>query len=163
MSSTQFWVGVLVPPIIKRAMPFLKKTFNLPEFDEKTRQRVTSKQYPSFYSALYNLWQVSLFFSPVVFMIIGWIYLFQLFPQKNPGLLLLVGLLNLFGSFFILGAILDIIFWSISPKNFRDYVRYRQIKIGWGFEFKQQIITLLKIGFIYYLITLPLQAYLLLS
>lgn len=160
MSSTQFWVGALVPPLIKKTVPFLKKAFHLPEIDKATKQRVTSKQYPPFYSTFYNTWQLSLIFTPIIFMIISLVYLFQQFPQKSAGTLIFIALLNFFGSFFILGAILDIVLWTISSKNFKDYVRYRQMKVGWGFEIKQQIAMLLKIGVVYYLVTFPLQAYL---
>jgi len=40
------------------------------------------------------------------------------------------------GVWFIAGAILDLLFWQISPQTFRDYVIFRQIKSGWGFDIK---------------------------
>ena len=43
MSSTQFWVGILVPPFLKWANPYLKKFFNLTEFDNQTKARVFAK------------------------------------------------------------------------------------------------------------------------
>ena len=161
MSSTQFWTGMLVPPLIKWANPYLKKFFKLNEFDNQTKERVISKQYPPFYSFLYNLWQISLIGSPVVFFTLTLIYLPQLFPHKQVGTLIFAGLLNFFGSIFIIGAILDIILWNISSDDFRDYVRYRQLKVGWGFEIKQQIVTLFKIGIIYYIAAFPVILYLL--
>lgn len=65
------------------------------------------------------------------------------------------------GAFWILGAILDFLFWRISPESFRDYVIFRQIKSGWGYDIKQQIITLFKIGSIYYLVAIPVMIILL--
>ena len=161
MNSTQFWVGMLVPSLVKRAVPFLKNVFKLPEFDPETQKRVTSKHYPAHYSALYNLWQISLIANPVVFLVLSLFYLPQLFPDKQIGILLWVVLINFFGSIFLLGAILDVILWCISSHDFKDYVMFRQIKVGWGFEIKQQIVTLLKIWIIYSFVTLPLVVYLL--
>lgn len=59
MSSTQFWVGLLVPPLIKWANPKIKRVFKLQEFDILTQERVTTKQYPTYYGVLYGLWGYS--------------------------------------------------------------------------------------------------------
>jgi len=85
----------------------------------------------------------------------------QLVPQEKYGLIIWFGLIMFLGSFMIPGALLDFLFWSISPENFRDYVKFRLIKSGWGYEMRDQIMTLFKIGLIYLLLTSPLVIYLL--
>lgn len=67
------------------------------------------------------------------------------------------------GVWFIFGALLNFLFWQVSPENFKDYVRFRQIKSGWGYEIKQQISTLIKIGIIYYILVAPVVLYLLVA
>lgn len=161
MGSTQFWVGALVPPLIKWANPYLKKFFKLNEFDTQTQARVTSKQYPSYYGVLYGLWIITILGTGVAVLLFMIIYGTAIFPGKGYAALIFAGLINMIGAWFIFGAFLDMIFWQISPENFRDYVKFRQLKDGWGYDIKQQILTLLKIGFIYYIFALPLTIFLL--
>lgn len=89
------------------------------------------------------------------------IYGSNLFPGKSFAIITFVGLINMLGAWFILGALLDAVFWQISSENFRDYVKFRQLKSGWGYDIKQQIATLIKIGFVYYLIAIPVMIILL--
>ncbi|MBI2601069.1 hypothetical protein HYW42_03885 [Candidatus Daviesbacteria bacterium] len=163
MSSTQFWVGMLVPPFIKWANPYLKKFFKLTEFDEETKKRVSIKTYPFYFSFLYGFWIMSLlstgFIALIWFIISGP----AIFPDKSYAIPVFLGLINMIGVWFIFGAILDALFWQLSPENFRDYVRLRQLKLGWGYDISQQIATLFKIGTVYYLLFLPVILYLLLS
>lgn len=160
MTSTQFWVGALVPSFIKWANPYLKKLFKLSEFDTQIQGRVTSKQYPSYFGVLYGFWIITILGSGVAVLLLMMVYGSSLFPGKSFAALTFVGLINMIGAWFVLGALLNILFWQISSNNFRDYVKFRQIKSGWNYEINQQIATLLKIGLVYYLITFPLQAYL---
>lgn len=160
MSSTQFWVGALVPPLMKWLNPYLKKFFKLNEFDTQTQARVTSKQYPFYYSFLYTLWVLTLLATGIAALLFFMVYGTTIFPDKSYAVPIFLGLINMLGVWFIFGALLDFVFWQISSANFRDYVIFRQIKSGWGYEINQQIATLLKTGLVYYLITFPLQAYL---
>ena len=161
MSSTQFWVGLLVPPIVKWASPLLKKFFDLPEFDAHTRERITAKQYPSYFSFLYGIWILALLASGIIALLSLLIYGPTLFPDKNYAVPVFLGLINMIGAWFIFGALLDGLFWRISSEHFRDYVMFRQLKEGWGYDIQQQIVTLFKIGFIYYLVMLPFILFLL--
>lgn len=161
MSSTQFWVGMLVPPLIKWANPYLKKFFKLNEFDTQTRERVTTKQYPLYYSFLYYLWVIAILWSGIAVLLLMMIYGSSLFPEKSFIVLTFVGLINMIGVWFVFGAFLDMIFWQISPENFRDYVKLMRIKSGWGYDITQQVSALFKIGFIYYILALPLTVFLL--
>ncbi|MDP3973755.1 MAG: hypothetical protein Q8P92_02895 [Candidatus Daviesbacteria bacterium] len=161
MNSTQFWVGALVPPFIKWVNPYLKRFFKLSEFDSETKKRVSSKQYPSYFGFLYSLWVISLLSSGFITLLWFMIFGQPLFPDKSYAVPVFLGLINMIGVWFIAGAILDLLFWQISSENFRDYVILRQIKSGWGFDINQQIATLVKIGIVYYIITLPLTLYLL--
>src|SRR3989344_3361985 len=124
MSSTQFWVGALVPPLIKWLNPYLKKFFKLTEFDSQTQERVASKQYPFFYGALYALWVLTLLGSGIAVLLFMMIYGSNIFPDKSYAIPVFLGLINMFGVWFILGAILDFLFWQISPENFKDYVKF---------------------------------------
>lgn len=155
MSSTQFWVGMLVPPLIKWVNPRLKKFFKLTEFSVEIKERVSAKQYPFYYSFLYNLWLIMLLGIGIVVLLFIMIYGVELFPTKSFVVIIFVGLINMIGSWFIFGAIFDLVFWQISAENFRDYVRLRQLKSGWGHDMQQQIMALLKIGVIYYIFALP--------
>ena len=163
MSSTQFWVGALVPPLIKWANPYLKKFFKLTEFDNETKTRVFVKQYPFYFGFLYGLWIIALLSTG--FMVLMWFMISgsTLFAGKSYAVPVFLGLINMIGVWFIFGAILDFLFWQISSSNFRDYVIFRQIKSGWGYDMKQQIITLFKIGIIYYILVTPVVLSLLLS
>lgn len=161
MSSTQFWVGALVPPLMKWLNPYLKKFFKLNEFDSQTQVRVTSKQYPFYYSFLYTLWVLTLLGTGIAALLLMMIYGSNIFPGKSFATHTFLGLINMFGVWFIAGAFLDLVFWQISTGNFRDYVKFRQLKSGWGYDIKQQVVTLLKIGFIYYLIAIPIMLILL--
>lgn len=163
MSLTQFWVGALVPPLVKWLNPYLKKFFKLTEFDNQTKSRVLSKSYPAYFGFLYILWGISLISGGLTVLIFMMIYGTTIFPNKNYAVPVLIGLINMIGAFWILGAILDFLFWQISSANFRDYIIFRQIKSGWGYDINQQIVTLFKIGFIYYIVVLPLILYLLIS
>ena len=162
MSSTQFWVGALVPPFIKWANPYLKKFFKLSEFDSATKKRVSSKQYPSYFGLLYGLWITALLSTG--FAVLMWFMISgpAFFPDKSYAVLVFLGLIMI-GVWLIFGALLDLIFWQISSENFRDYVKFRQIKSGWGFDINQQIAALVKIGIVYYITSLPLTLYLLIS
>lgn len=162
MSSTQFWVGMLVPPLMKWANPYLKKFFKLNEFDAQIKERVTAKQYPIFYGALYSLWVITLLSTGIAVLLLFMVYGSNLFPGKSFAVHTFLGLINMFGAWFILGALLDALFWQISSENFKDYVKFKQLKSGWGYDIKQQIITLLKIGIAYYLLVIPITLYLLL-
>lgn len=155
MSSTQFWVGALVQPFIKWVTSRLKKFFKLKEFDVQIQERVLTKQYPAYFSYLYTLWVLSLLGIGIAALLFIMIYGVELFPTKSFAVIIFVGLINMIGAWFIFGAILDFLFWQISPANFRDYVILRQIKSGWGYDIKQQIQTLIKIGVIYYVFALP--------
>lgn len=163
MSSTQFWVGGLVPPFIKWVNPYLKKFFKLTEFDSETKAQVLTKQHPFYFSFLYGLWIMVLMSSGFTVLILLMIYGPTIFPDKSYAVFVFLGLINMIGVWFIFGALLDLIFWQISPENFKDYVKFRMIKSGWGYEIKQQVITLFKIGFVYYIFTLPVMLYLLLK
>lgn len=160
MSSTQFWVGALVPPFIKWANSYLKKLFKLSEFDIQTKQRVTHKQYPTYHRVLYGFWVITLLSTGVAELLLMMICGSSLFPEKSFFILTMLGLINMIGAWFIFGALLSFVFWQISSANFRDYVIFRQIKSGWNYEINQQIVTLLKIGVVYYLVTFPPQMYL---
>lgn len=162
MSSTQFWVGMLVPPFIKWANPYLKKFFKLNEFDIQTQERVTSKQYPFYYLFLYSLWVITILGSGVAVLLLMMVFGQNIFPDKGFITFTVVGLINMIGAWMIFGALLDILFWQISSENFKDYVKFRQLKSGWGYDIKQQISTLIKIGIIYYIITSPVLLFLLL-
>lgn len=155
MSSTQFWVGMLVPPLMKWLSPYLKKFFKLNEFDAQTQERVASKQYPFYYSFLYTLWVLILLSTGIAALLFMMVYGSNIFPGKSFATLTFLGLINMFGVWFVCGAILDAVFWQISSENFRDYVKFRQLKSGWGYDIKQQILTLFKLGFFYYLIAIP--------
>ena len=161
MSSTQFWVGMLVPPFVKWVNPYLKRFFKLTEIDSETKVGVLNKSYPFYFGFLYGLWATALLSTG--FIVLIWLMVSgpALFPNKSYAVPVFLGLINMIGVWFIFGAILDFLFWQISPNTFRDYVVMRQIKSGWGYDMKQQIITLFKIGFIYYLITIPIMVYLL--
>ncbi|MBI4067052.1 hypothetical protein HY407_01610 [Candidatus Gottesmanbacteria bacterium] len=163
MSSTQFWVGLIVPPFIKWIMPRIKKYVKLEEFDGATKARVTSKQYPSYYSFFYSLWILSLLSTGIIGFFLIMIYIPEILPGKSYTVSTWLGLINMIGVWFIAGAFLDIIYWVISPPNFRDYVMFRQLKEGWGLNIGQQIKTLFKIGIVYYLIFSPLILFLLLK
>lgn len=161
MSSTQFWVGMIVPPFLKWVNPRLKKFFKLSEFDAQTQTRVTTKQYPFYFSFLYLIWVLSLLATGIVELLFMMIYGTVVFPGKSFASVTFLGLINMVGVWFIAGAILDWLFWIISSENFKDYVIFRQIKSGWGYDINQQIIALFKLGIFYYVLTLPVIIYLL--
>ena len=163
MSSTQFWVGMLISPFLKWVNPSLRKFFNLPKINNVTKNRVFSKTYPTYFGFLYSLWIMALLSSGFIELI--WFMLSgpALFPGKSYAIPVFLGLINMIGIWFIFGALLDILFWQVSSENFRDYVKFRMIKSGWGYEIKQQIITLIKLEIIYYVVVSPLIAYLLMS
>ena len=114
MSSSQFWVGMLVPPFLKWASPRLRKFFKLEEFDAHTRERITTKQYPSYFSFLYGLWILALLASGIIVLLFFMIYGQTLFPDKNYAVPVFLGLINMIGAWFIFGALLDGLFWRIS-------------------------------------------------
>lgn len=160
MSSTQFWTGMLVPPFVKWVQPRLKRFFKLTEIDGETKSRVSVKKYPVYFGFVYGLWIISLFSTGFIALLWFMIFGQSLFPDKSYAILVFLGIINMIGVWFIFGAILDMVFWQISTENFRDYIKFRQIKSGWGYEMKQQITTLFKIGVIYYLVASPLIVYL---
>jgi hypothetical protein len=149
MSFTQFWVGMMMPPLLKWVNPYLKKFFNLTEINSETKIRVSVKKYPAYFGFLYGLWIIALLSTG--FITLSW------FIISNH---VFFGLINMLGAWFIGGAIINFLFWQISTNKFRDYVEFRLIKSGWGYEIKQQIATLFKIGVIYYLLISPLIVYL---
>ncbi|MBI2595108.1 hypothetical protein HYW46_00035 [Candidatus Daviesbacteria bacterium] len=151
----------MVPPLVKWANPYLKKFFKLNEFDSETRIRVSTKQYPIYFGFLYGLWVTALLSSGFAVLIWFMISGPAFFSGKSYAIPVFLGLINMIGAWFILGALLDFIFWQISSENFRDYIKLKLIKSGWGYDIKQQIVTLFKIGFIYYLLTAPIILYLL--
>jgi len=161
MSSTQFWTGMLVPQLIKWVNPYLKRYFKLAEIDNKAKTRVFSKTYPAYFGFLYSLWFMVLFSTG--FIVLIWFMTSgpTLFAGKSYAVPVFLGFINMIGVWFIAGATLNFVFWQISSENFRDYIKFRQIKSGWAFYINQQIITLFKIGIIYYIVTSPLIAYLL--
>ena len=161
MSSTQFWVGALVPPLIKWVNPFLRKFFKLAEFDAQTKERVNHKQYPFYFGFLYGLWVTALLSTGLITLV--WFMIFgpPFLPDRSYAIPVFLGLINMMGVWFIFGAMLDFLFWQMSTENFRDYVILRQIKLGWGYDIKQQVTTLLKIGLIYYLVAIPIMVLLL--
>lgn len=163
MSSTQFWVGMLVPPFVKWVNPVLKKFFKLKELDNKTKKRATSKQYPDYFGLLYLLWVMVILASGIAVLLFMMIYGLNIFPDKNYAVPVFIGLINMVGVWFIFGAILDLLFWKISSENFRDYVTMKQINSGWDYDINQQIVTLFKIGVIYYVVTFPIIIYLLVN
>ncbi len=160
MSSTQFWVGMLVPPIVKWANPLIKKHFKLTEFDSAIQARITTKQYPAYFSHLYSLWILALLGSGLTVLFLFMIYGYTLFPNKSYAVPVFLGLINMIGTWFIFGAVFDLLFWQLSSINFKDYVMLRQLKSGWGYDIKQQVAALLKIGVIYYIITAPMLVFL---
>ncbi|OGY07197.1 MAG: hypothetical protein A2694_01410 [Candidatus Blackburnbacteria bacterium RIFCSPHIGHO2_01_FULL_40_17] len=161
MSSTQFWTGMLIPPFIKWVNPYLKKFFKLTEFDSEIKAKVFNKTYPASFNFLYSLWIITLLSTGFTVLIWFMISGSTLFAGKSYAVPVFLGLINMIGVWFIAGAMLNFVFWQISSENFRDYIKFRQIKSGWGFDIKQQIITLFKIGIIYYLVTSPFIVYLL--
>jgi len=160
MSSTPFWVGMIVPPFIKWVQPRLKRFFRLDQFNIETKTRVLNKQYPSYYGFLYSLWIISLLVPGIASLFLLMFFAQGLVPVEKYTAIVFIAIINMFGVWFVAGAILDALYWFISSENFRDYVRFKQIKTGWDFDIKQQIITLFKIGFVYYLVTLPIMLYL---
>ncbi|RJQ24856.1 hypothetical protein C4577_06960 [Candidatus Parcubacteria bacterium] len=159
--SSQFWIGALIPPLIKWTNIYIRRFFRLTGFDNETKKKVSSKQYPSYFGLLYGLWIIALLSTGFIvlmwFMISGPVF----FPNKSYAVPIFFGLINMIGFWFIFGALLDFVFWQVSSENFKDYVKFRMIKSGWGYEIKQQIITLIKLGIIYYVVVSPLIAYLL--
>lgn len=152
---------MLIPPFIKWIRPGLQRFFKLTEIDSKTKARVSAKQYPAYFRFLYSLWIIALLSSGFIVLIWFMISGPALFPGKSYAVPVFLGLINMLGVWFIFGAILDVFFWQISSENFKDYIRLRNLKDGWGFDMKQQILTLFKMGFIYYLLTIPVMVILL--
>lgn len=161
MNSTQFWVAALVPTIVQKASPVVKKILKLQEFDVKTQRRASQQEYPAYFGFLYSLWVITLLASGIGASFLLVIFLSQLLHGKGVATLIFVGLINSIGAWFIGGAVLDGIFWWISSSHFRDYVMLRQLQSGWGYDIKQQISVMLKIGVVYYLVALPLMIFLL--
>src|SRR3989344_9676509 len=161
MSSTQFWIGAIIPPLIKWVNPYFKKFFKLTEFDSEIKARVFNKTHPASFNFLYSLWIMVLFSTGFIVLIWFMISGPTLFAGKSYAVPVFLGLINMIGVWFIFGALLNFVFWQVSSENFKDYIKFRQIKSGWGFDINQQIITLFKIGIIYYLVTSPFIVYLL--
>src|SRR3990167_8981838 len=134
--SSQFWAGALIPPLIKWVNTYLKKFFKLTEFDNETKTRVFSKTYPAYFGFLYSLLITVLFSTGFIVLIWFMISGSTLFAGKSYAVPVFLGLINMIGVWFIAGATLDFVFWQISSENFRDYIIFRQIKEGWGYEIK---------------------------
>ena len=160
MSSWQHSIiGALVPSLVKKAVPFVARKFRLGEFDEATKARVSRLVYSKYYGLLYGLWISVLFI--IGFAALGLFFaLAARFPEKVAAYIFL-GIITMIGAWLILGAALDAVFWLLSPKHFRDYVRLRQIKSGGGYPIEGQIKVLLTLGVIYYIIFLPVMIFLL--
>ena len=156
MSFTQFFVGMLIPPLVRWSNKHLKNYFKLTEIDALVKERITSKSYPSYYSILYGLWIIALLSNGIIELLFMIIYGPNIFPGKSFAVHTFLGLINMIGVWFIAGAILDFLVWGVSTANFRDYAMFRQLKSGWPYDMKQQISTILKLGILYYLITTPL-------
>jgi len=158
-------IGVLVPALIKKTPAALKRIFKLLAIDDATKARVAAKAYPRYYKIGYALWLLCLFSSG--FIAFGYIafYLPAAFVDFDYASeywkFIALGLINMIGAWLIVGAILDMIFWSLSSVNFRDYVRYRNIKEGMDVEMPEQIRTLWKIGIGYYILFSPILYFLL--
>ena len=163
MSLTQFWAGMFVPPIVKWANPVIGKYLKLKKLDANIQEKVTNRSYHSYFALLFDLWILAILGSGIAVLIFIMIYGPNLFVGRSFVALTILGLINMIGVWFIFGGLLDFLFWQISSKDFRDYVIFRQIKSGLGYDVKQQIVTLFKIGLIYYIVTLPIMIFLLSS
>ncbi|MBI2035926.1 MAG: hypothetical protein HYT12_04605 [Candidatus Liptonbacteria bacterium] len=158
-------IGALVPTLIKKLPEILKRVFKLQLIDEAIKARVLSKAYPQYYKIGYALWLICIFSSG--FAVFGYIafYLPVSFLNFDYGSeywkFIFLGLINMLGAWFIIGAILDQLFWSLSSENFRDYVRHRNIKEGMDVDAPLQIKTLWKIGVGYYILFSPVLYFLL--
>ena len=151
-------IGMLVPALVKKLPAALKKIFKLQLIDSATKARVAAKQYPRYYKIGYTLWLLCLF--SVGLAVFGYISFYL--PTASPDFhyaewwkYAFLGLINMVGAFFIGGAILNMVFWSLSSENFKDYVRYRNMKEGMDVDVPLQIKTLWKIGIGYYILLSP--------
>ena len=157
-------IGVLVPELIKKAPAVLKRIFRLRAIDDATKARVAAKEYPRYYKIGYTLWLFCLF--SIGFVIFGYIAFYLPvasvnFDYSKYWRYLFLGLINMIGAWFIIGAIFDQIFWWLSSDSFKDYVRYRNIKEGMDVDIPEQIKTLWKIGIGYYILFSPVLYFLL--
>jgi len=151
-------IGALVPALVKKTPVILKKIFKLQPIDDITKARVAAKEYPRHYKIGYALWLLCLFSSG--FIALGYIAFYL--PITSDGFdfreywrFVFLGLINMVGVWLVAGAILDQLFWFLSSDNFKDYVRYRNIKEGMDVDVTLQIKTLWKIGILYYIVLLP--------
>ncbi len=154
-------IGALVPTLVKKAVPFVAKKFGMTEFDEATKVRLNGQPYPRYYGLLYGLWILALFM--IGFVALGLSFVFAAKSPEKAASYIWLGLINMIGFWFILGAFFDTIFWGISTKKFRDYAYMRQIRSGSPYSMAQQIKVLLKIGVWYYMIVSPIIFFLLLK
>lgn len=152
-------IAAIVPAIVKKAASFIAKKFKLAEFDEATKTRVSQQAYPAFYGFLYGLWIIVLLMSGLA--VLGVFFaLAARFPEKVASYLLL-GTINMIGGWFVLGALLDAVFWRLSSEKFRDYMRLKLIKSNSGYAMEEQVRVLLTLGGMYYLVLSPVIIYLL--
>ena len=157
-------IGALVPELIKKALAALKRIFRLRAIDDATKARVAAKEYPRYYKIGYTLWLFCLF--SIGFVAFGYIAFYLPatsvdFDFRNYWKFIFLGLINMIGAWFIIGAIFDQIFWWLSSDSFKDYVRYRNIKEGMDVDIPLQIKTLWKIGIGYYILFSPFLYFLL--
>src|SRR3989338_7915825 len=156
---TYFTTGALVPMLVKKMPAVLKNIFKLQLINEVIKARVSLKEYPQYYKIGYAFWLFCILSGG--FIVFGYIafYLPATFVNFDYGgdywKFIALGLINMIGAWLIGGTILDMIFWSISSENFRDYTRYRCIKDGMDVDIPIQIKTLWKIGIGYYILLSP--------
>lgn len=162
MSVQYFVIPLLVPWLTKKALGVIARAFKLQGFDAHTQARVRQQRYPRYYSALYFLWAMTLLAGGCVVLWPIFTVLPRLFPDKGIATFMWVGLINVIGGWFLIGALLDAILWRLSSARFKDYVRLRLLESGTGYEMRQQIAVLTTLGLLYYVVGGPVTLYLLL-
>ncbi|MBI2448359.1 hypothetical protein HYV44_02245 [Candidatus Microgenomates bacterium] len=162
MSSIQYSIiGALIPGLVKKAIPAISKRLGLTSFDATTKNRVGKQKYPPYYGFLYGLWVLLLLASG--FAVLGIFFALAFRTPEKIAPYIWLGLINAIGGWFILGALIDVILWSMSSEKFRDYIRLRLLKAESGYQMADQIKALFKIGIVYYLILSPVIIYLILK
>lgn len=165
MSFQYSIIGALVPALVKKLPEALKKIFKLQPLDEEIKARVVAAKYPHYYKIGYALWFLCLFSGGLAAFVYFAIYLPIVSADFVPDVywkFAFLGLINMAGLWLIWGAIFDQVFWQLSSDNFRDYVRYRNIKEGLDVDVPLQIKNLWKIGIGYYILFSPALYFLLL-
>lgn len=162
MSAQYFVISVLVPWLTKKATRVVARAFKLQEMDARTQDRVRQQRYPRYYAVLYGLWVMAPLAAGCLVLWPIFRFLPRFFPDKSMATFIWVGLINVIGGWFLLGAFLDAVLWRLASGQFKDYVRLRQLESGTGYEMPQQVAVLVRIGGLYYLIGGPLTLYVLL-